>query len=118
MSKNLGNKLLVKIREIDQSLDEFEDALVSFLHVDETSLPASSELLLKLQPVEFIQPHQHLPRGWKFDSTIAILYPDLGEFSFFLGKEGRGFDGLDCCRLVERLSRAQPAPDLGVRQAS
>ena len=46
MVTSIITKLLVKIREIDQSLDEFEDALVGFLYVDETSLPTSSELLL------------------------------------------------------------------------
>ena len=36
-------KLLIEIREIDESLDELEDAIVGFLNLGETRLFASSE---------------------------------------------------------------------------
>ena len=88
-------KLPVKIREINQPLDEFEDAAVSFLDMHQTCLFATTELLLQMQPVEIIQPHQHLPWSWKLFTTIALLYPDFGELGFLFGEEGSGFDGLE-----------------------
>ena len=88
-------KLTVEVRKIYQPLDEFEDAAVGFLHVHQTCLFATKELLLQMQPVEIIQPHQHLPWSWKLFTTIALLYPDFGELGFLFGEEGSGFDGLE-----------------------
>ena len=88
-------KLPVEVRKVDQTLYEFEDAAVSFLHVHQTCLFATTELLLQMQPVEIIQPHQHLPWSWKLFTTIALLYPDVGEFGFLFGEEGSGLDGLE-----------------------
>ena len=63
--------------------------------MDKTSLFGSSELFLKLQTVEIPESYQQLPWRWKFDSTIAILYPHFGEFSFLLGEEWCGLDSLE-----------------------
>ena len=85
--------------------------------MDKTSLFGSSELFLKLQTVEIPESYQQLPWRWKFDSTIALFYPDFGEFLFLLGEERCGNDSLEGSRLVEGLASTQSAPNPAVGQA-
>ena len=94
-------KLAVEVRKIDKPLDEHEDAVVGFLHVDKTSLLASSQLLFQLKFIELIQPNQHLPWGWRRLTTIVLFNPDFGEFHECFGEEWRGFDSLECSGVFE-----------------
>ena len=110
-------KLLVEVGKVDQSLDELEYVEVGFLYVDKTSLFGSSELFLKLQTVEFPESYQHLPWRWILLTTIALFYPDFGEFLFLLGEERCGNDSLEGSRLVEGLASTQSAPNPAVGQA-
>ena len=112
-----ATKLAVEVRKIDKPLDEHEDAVVGFLHVDKTSLLASSQLLFQLKFIELIQPNQHLPWGWRRITTIILVYPDFGEFLFLLGEERCGNDSLEGSRLVEGLASTQSAPNPAVGQA-
>ena len=96
-----ATKLAVEVRKIDKPLDEHEDAAVGFLHVDKTSLLASSQLLFELKFIELIQPNQHLPWGWRRITTIALFNPDPGEFRRRFGEEWRGFDSLKCSGVFE-----------------